>query len=253
MTEQRKLLSTKEAAEYCGFKLSYFRKLMMRRAIPMYKPTGKLCFFKKEDLDAFLTVSVSPHRKKSRRKPAAIWQDGSKQLFYSHQKTNRSMEQNRNMEQGGTAAAVPTEKKNENRKREVSGKDAQIIRAFLESVGIYEADALRVSIAIADGKVSADNISADDRLALNRYLNSSTDNDRLTADNAQGHRLNRAFGLLERVSDFCDKHQLVTVNKVLLSIAVNAEDINRAVSSLDKRPASVQPTQANTVNNGVGK
>ena len=163
------------------------------------------------------------------------------------------MEQNRNMEQGGTAAAVLTEKKNENRKREVSGKDAQIIRTFLESVGIYEADALRVSIAIADGKVSADNISADDRLALNRYLNSSTDNDRLTADNAQGHRLNRAFGLLERVSDFCDKHQLVTVNKVLLSIAVNAEDINRAVSSLDKRPASVQPTQANTVNNGVGK
>ena len=52
------------------------------------------------------------------------------------------MEQNRNMEQGGTAAAVPTEKKNENRKREVSGKDAQIIRAFLESVGIYEAGRL---------------------------------------------------------------------------------------------------------------
>lgn len=126
------------------------------------------------------------------------------------------MEQNRNMEQGGTAAAVPAEKKNENRKREVSGKDAQIIRAFLESVGIYEADALRVSIAIADGKVSADNISADDRLALNRYLNSSTDNDRLTADNAQGHRLNRAFGLLERVAEFCDKQQLVTVNRALL-------------------------------------
>ena len=161
------------------------------------------------------------------------------------------MEQNRNMEQGGTAAAVPAEKKNENRKREVSGKDAQIIRAFLESVGIYEADALRVSIA--DGKVSADNISSDDRLALNRYLNSSTDNDRMTADNAQGHRLNRAFGLLERVSDFCDKQQLVMVNKVLLSIAVNAEDISCAVSSLDKRPASVQPSQANTGNTGAGK
>lgn len=163
------------------------------------------------------------------------------------------MEQNRNMEQDGTAATIPAEKNNENRKREVSGKDAQIIRAFLESVGIYEADALRVSIAIADGKVSADNISADDRLALNRYLNSSTDNDRLTADNVQGHRLNRAFGLLERVSEFCDKQQLVTVNRALLSIAVNAEDINRAVSSLDKRPASVQPTQANTENNGAGK
>lgn len=163
------------------------------------------------------------------------------------------MEQNRNMEQGGTAAAVPAEKKNENRKREVSCKDAQIIRAFLESVGIYEADALRVSIAIADGKVSADNISADDRLALNRYLNSSTDNDRLTADNAQGHRLNRAFGLLERVSEFCDKQQLVTVNRALLSIAVNAEDINRAVSSLAKHPASVQTVQVNNGHTGTGK
>lgn len=163
------------------------------------------------------------------------------------------MEQNRNMEQGGTAAAVPAEKKNENRKREVSGKDAQIIRAFLESVGIYEADALRVSIAIADGKVTAENISGDDRLALNRYLNSSTDNNRLTADNVQGHRLNRAFGLLERASDFCDKQQLVTVNRALLSIAVNAEDINRAVSNLDKRPASVQPSQGNTVGSGTNK
>ncbi len=163
------------------------------------------------------------------------------------------MEQKKNMEQASVIAAVPTEKKNENRKREATGKDILAIRAFLESVGIYEADALRVSIAIADEKVTAENMSSDDRLALNRYLNSSTDNDRMTADNAQGHRLNRAFGLLERVSEFCYKQQLVTVNRALLSIAVNAEDINRGVSSLDKRPASVQPTQANTGNNGVGK
>lgn len=161
------------------------------------------------------------------------------------------MEQNRNMEQGGTAVSVPTEKKNENRKREISGKDIQAIRSFLESVGIYEADALRVSIAIADGKVTTENISADDRLALNRYLNSGTDNDRMTADNAQGHRLNRAFGLLERVADFCDKQQLVTVNRALLSVAVNAGDISHAVSSLAKRQASVQPTQGNAASNGA--
>ena len=136
------------------------------------------------------------------------------------------------MEQGGTAAAVPTEKKNDSRKRETIGKDVQAIRTFLASVGIYEADALRVSIAIADGKVTADSISSDDRLALNRYLNSGTDNDRMTADNAQGHRLNRAFGLLERVADFCEKQQLVTVNKVLLSVAVNAEDISHAYQAL---------------------
>lgn len=163
------------------------------------------------------------------------------------------MEQNRNMEPVGTVASVPTEKKNENRKREVSGKDAQVIRAFLENVGIYEADALRVGIAIADGKATAESISADDRLALNRYLNSGTDNDRLTADNAQGHRLNRVFRLLERVAEFCDKRQLVTVNKALLSIAVDATDISRAVSSLDKRPAPGQPFSGNANSNGVNK
>ena len=160
---------------------------------------------------------------------------------------------NKNMEQPGAASVVPTVKKNESRKREVSSKDVQAIRTFLENIGIYEADALRVSIAIADGKATAESISADDRLALNRYLNSSTDNDRLTADNIQGHRLNRAFGLLERVAEFCDKRQLVTVNKALLSIAVNATDISRAVSGLDKRPAPGQPFSGNANSNGANK
>lgn len=54
-TEKRKLLNTQEAADYLGFKVSYFRKMMMRRVIPMYKPGGKLCFFDPADLDAFLT------------------------------------------------------------------------------------------------------------------------------------------------------------------------------------------------------
>ena len=70
------------------------------------------------------------------------------------------MELNKSMEQAEVASTVPTEKKNESRKREVSGKDAQVIRTFLESVGIYEADALRVGIAIADGKATAKSISA---------------------------------------------------------------------------------------------
>ncbi|HJH59810.1 MAG TPA: hypothetical protein IAD13_00655 [Bacteroidetes bacterium] len=163
------------------------------------------------------------------------------------------MEQSKNMEQAGAASAVPTEKKNESRKREVSSKDVQAIRTFLESVGIYEADALRVSIAIADGKATAESISADDRLALNRYLNSGTDNDRLTADNVREHRLNRVFKLLERVTEFCDKRQLMTVNKALLSIAVNATDISRAVSNLDKRPVSGQPFSGSTNGKGVNK
>ena len=110
------------------------------------------------------------------------------------------MEQSKNMEQAGAASAVPIEKKNESRKREVSGKDVQAIRTFLESVGIYEADALRVSIAIADGKATAGSISADDRLALNRYLNSGTDNERLTADNAQERVVGACDGVLRQAA-----------------------------------------------------
>lgn len=55
MTMKRKFLNSSEAAEYLGLSISYFRKLMMKRAIPMYKPSGKLCFFDPDDLDAYLT------------------------------------------------------------------------------------------------------------------------------------------------------------------------------------------------------
>ncbi len=54
-TNERGLLTTVEAAHYLGVKPSYLYKMMMRRAIPYYKPGGKLCFFSREDLDAWLT------------------------------------------------------------------------------------------------------------------------------------------------------------------------------------------------------
>lgn len=55
MEAERNLLTTTEAAKYLGLKPSYLYKLMMRRAIPYYKPNGKLCFFSKADLDAWIT------------------------------------------------------------------------------------------------------------------------------------------------------------------------------------------------------
>lgn len=54
-TNEFGLLTTTEAAHYLGVKPSYLYKMMMRRAIPYYKPGGKLCFFAKADLDAWLT------------------------------------------------------------------------------------------------------------------------------------------------------------------------------------------------------
>lgn len=55
MEQERNLLTTTEAAKYLGLKPSYLYKLMMRRAIPYYKPNGKLCFFSQADLDTWLT------------------------------------------------------------------------------------------------------------------------------------------------------------------------------------------------------
>ena len=55
MENELNLMTTTEAARYLGLKPSYLYKMMMRRAIPYYKPGGKLCFFAKADLDAWLT------------------------------------------------------------------------------------------------------------------------------------------------------------------------------------------------------
>lgn len=54
MEKMNQLIPTAEAAEFLGIKVSYLHKLMMRRVIPYYKPNGKLCFFDKADLEAWL-------------------------------------------------------------------------------------------------------------------------------------------------------------------------------------------------------
>ena len=48
-------LTLQQAAEYLGFKPSYMYKLTHRRSIPCYKPTKKKLFFKKSDLDNWIT------------------------------------------------------------------------------------------------------------------------------------------------------------------------------------------------------
>ena len=53
METPNNLMTTAEAAVFLGYKQSYLYKLMMRRAVPYYKPSGKLCFFDREELDAW--------------------------------------------------------------------------------------------------------------------------------------------------------------------------------------------------------
>lgn len=51
---KKNALTTTEAAEYLGITRSYLYKLMMWRKVSYYKPRGKLCFFKKSDLDEYI-------------------------------------------------------------------------------------------------------------------------------------------------------------------------------------------------------
>lgn len=54
----KKFLTTKEAAAYLGISMGSIYKLMCSRLIAFYKPNGKNCYFKLEDIESW----VSQHR-----------------------------------------------------------------------------------------------------------------------------------------------------------------------------------------------
>lgn len=50
----KEVLTSDEAARYMGISKSYLYKLTMRQQIPHYKPNGKMCYFNREELEAWL-------------------------------------------------------------------------------------------------------------------------------------------------------------------------------------------------------
>lgn len=54
---QKEILTLDEVAQYTGLKKSYLYKLMASKAIPHYKPNGKICFFKRTELEDWLTTN----------------------------------------------------------------------------------------------------------------------------------------------------------------------------------------------------
>lgn len=51
------MLTSTEAAAYLGVTKSWLYKLTMRRLIPHYKPTGKLIYFNREELEQWLQAN----------------------------------------------------------------------------------------------------------------------------------------------------------------------------------------------------
>lgn len=53
----KEVLTLDEAVRYTGMKKSYLYKLTASRAIPHYKPNGKNCFFRRTELEDWLTAN----------------------------------------------------------------------------------------------------------------------------------------------------------------------------------------------------
>lgn len=54
---QKEVLTLEEVVQYTGLKKSYLYKLTASKAIPHYKPNGKNCFFKRTELEDWLTAN----------------------------------------------------------------------------------------------------------------------------------------------------------------------------------------------------
>lgn len=141
-----------------------------------------------------------------------------------------------NRQDNQVVAAADSQKKESQSKEHKAhnDKDVKIIREFLSGIGAYEADALRIAIALADGKISASSFSTNDMLALNRYLNFGIKKEQNSSQQIQAHRIHRASELSKRAINFCGKLQLLTVFKSLMDLAVDASYVEQARVSLDK-------------------
>lgn len=54
---QKEVLTSDEVAQYMGVSRSYLYKLTMRQQIPHYKPLGKLCYFNRKEIEAWLQTN----------------------------------------------------------------------------------------------------------------------------------------------------------------------------------------------------
>ncbi len=50
----KEVLTSDEAAKYMGISKSYLYKLTMLQKVPHYKPTGKMCYFNRMELESWL-------------------------------------------------------------------------------------------------------------------------------------------------------------------------------------------------------
>ncbi len=113
-------------------------------------------------------------------------------------------------------------------KRTERKTQAQIIVEFLSRLGAYEADAIRIALALGKGTSTVQSLSPEDRLCINRYLNVGLQKENVPAERVGSHRTMRAVKLVEQLLDYADKSQLTKANFSLAMIAMDAQDVENA-------------------------
>lgn len=75
----KEVLTFEEAAQFTGLSKSYLYKLTSGQKIPFYKPSGKLCYFNREELQQWLMQNrVSTHDEIAGKAQAYCMQKGGK-------------------------------------------------------------------------------------------------------------------------------------------------------------------------------
>ena len=130
---------------------------------------------------------------------------------------------------GSVNTSINNESASESKGRRTERKtQAQIIVEFLSHLGAYEADAIRIALALGKEAVTTQSLSQEDKLCINRYLNVGLQSGNVTAEHVASHRTMRAIKLVERLIEYADKNQLTKANFALAMIAMDAQDVENA-------------------------
>ncbi len=75
----KEVLTSEEAARYMGISKSYLYKLTMRQEIPHFKPMGKMCYFNRAELEAWLQQNrVACDAELTDRANTQMWKGGAR-------------------------------------------------------------------------------------------------------------------------------------------------------------------------------
>lgn len=78
LTFNKSVLSVEELSHYTGFSVDYIYKLTYNKIIPFSKPSGKVLFFDREKIDAWLLSNPSKTHAQLESSAASILVDKNK-------------------------------------------------------------------------------------------------------------------------------------------------------------------------------